>query len=123
MGVALNTRTAPTKRTLAYLSARGWHADIAERRSGPITVDLFGCIDLVAVHPELRQILFVQVTGHNGGNLAARVRKVAESPHTKALLRSGARVEVWAWKAAEAEPRVRRMRLQQPAPVAKEPTR
>lgn len=121
MGVALNTRTAPTKRTLAYLSARGWLADIAERRRGPITVDLFGCIDLVAVHPERKEILFVQVTSVS--HLAGRVTKVATSPHTKALLRSGARVEVWAWKAAEAEPRIRRMRLQQPAPVAKEPTR
>lgn len=109
MGVALNTRTAPTKRTLEWLTARGYLADIAERRRGPITVDLFGCIDIIAVHPERREILFVQVTSHS--NRASRVLKVQTSPHTRALLRSGAHVEVWTWGAESASPHVVRMRI------------
>lgn len=121
MGVALNTRTAPTKRTLALLAAQGYLADVAERRQGPITVDLFGCMDIVAVHPANKEILFVQVTSNNGGNRAARVRKVQTSPHIKALLRSGARVEVWAWRPQDAAPSIVRLRLQ-PAQGAKEPT-
>ena len=120
MGVALNTRTAPTKRTLALLAAQGYLADVAERRQGPITIDLFGCMDIVAVHPTRREILFVQVTSRS--HRASRVSKVLASPHIRALLKSGALVQVWAWDTGSAEPSIVPIRLKQPAQGAKEPT-
>lgn len=106
------TRRSPQQRTLAHLRAEGWTVDIAERRQGPISRDLFGCIDVVAVHPLRREFLFVQLTGDNGGHVADRVRKVRTAPATRALLRAGARVEVWGWAHGRAEPRIVRMTLQ-----------
>lgn len=98
----------PTTRSIAYLEARGWVVDIAERRQGPITRDLFGCIDLVAAHPERRLVLFVQVT--SASNIASRVTKTLAQPTTALLLRAGVRIEVWGW-GDEATPRVRVLEL------------
>jgi hypothetical protein len=114
----INTRTSPTKRSLALLASNGWLADIAEHRQGPITRDLFGVIDIVAVHPQNQQVLFVQCTSNNGGHVAARRAKLKSSPATKALLQAGTRVEVWGWSHERAEPRIVALRLSGP----KEPT-
>jgi hypothetical protein len=103
-------RITPTTRTIAHLEARGWVVDIAERRQGPITRDLFGCIDIVAAHPERREVLFVQCTSNNGnGNFAARLQKTLAQPTTLQLLRAGVRIEVWGWKNTAAEPRIERL--------------
>lgn len=99
-----SSKTMPTRRTLAALASAGWTADNSERRQGPITIDLFGCIDIVAVHPKLRQTLFVQVTSDS--NRASRVKKVKRSQHVQALLESGARVEIWTWAPERAAPKI-----------------
>lgn len=102
-------RITPTTRTIDYLEARGWSVDIAERRQGPITRDLFGCVDLVAAHPERREVLFLQVTGDSGGNVAFRVAKTMAQPATQKLLQAGLRIEVWGWRASSPEPRIVRL--------------
>lgn len=108
--MSARVRFTPTTRTIGYLESRGWIVDIAERRQGPITRDLFGCIDLVAVHPTLREVLFVQVTSNNGnGNFAARLAKTIAQPTTALLLQAGVRIEVWGWKDQAAEPRIERL--------------
>jgi hypothetical protein len=104
-------RFTPTTRSIAFLEARGWLVDIAERRQGPITRDLFGCIDLVAAHPTRREVLFVQVT--DSTHLANRVTKTLAQPATLQLLRAGVRIEVWGW-GNEASPRVRVLELPPP---------
>lgn len=114
----IDTRTAPTKRSLARLRAAGWIADSAERKEGPITRDLFGTIDIVAVHPVRCEVLFVQCTSNNGGNVAKRRAKLTSSPATRVLLKAGTRVEVWGWSHERAAPRVIALRL----PGAQEPT-
>lgn len=107
MAVRLQSRASPTVRTLAYLAARGWVADIAERRQGPITHDLFGCIDIVAAHPGRRQVLFVQCT--SATNFASRLTKTLAQPRTAQLLQAGVAIEVWGWKPDAAEPRIERL--------------
>lgn len=37
MSVRMKSATGPSDRTIAYLQARGWLVDVAERRQGPIT--------------------------------------------------------------------------------------
>jgi hypothetical protein len=114
--VSARARITPTTRTLAHLRAHGYVADIAERRQGPITRDLFGCIDVVAAHPERGEILFVQCTSNNGnGNFAARLAKTRAQPTTSELLRAGVRIEVWGWKNEDHEPRIERLSIEQPA--------
>lgn len=120
----INTRTAPKKRTIAWLEERGYLAGDVERREGPITRDLFGIIDVHGVHPERREFIYIQLTGNSGGNVATRVRALRTSPATGKLLRAGARVEVWGWNHGRAEPRVVAMRLassqNQPTPPGRE---
>ncbi|MBL8752256.1 MAG: hypothetical protein JNK15_03060 [Planctomycetes bacterium] len=96
----------PTTRTIGFLEARGWIVDIAERQQGPITRDLFGCIDLVAVHPDKRAVLFVQVTSRS--NIASRIAKTLAQPTTRKLIQAGVLIEVWGW-GDEAEPRIERL--------------
>ena len=106
--MAARIRITPTTRTLQFLEARGYIADICERRQGPISRDLFGCIDIVAAHPRKREVLFIQVTSHS--HRASRLAKTAEAPKTIQLLRSGALVEVWTWANEDAQPHITRLR-------------
>uniref|UniRef100_A0A6M3JYA2 Holliday junction resolvase n=1 Tax=viral metagenome TaxID=1070528 RepID=A0A6M3JYA2_9ZZZZ len=53
--------------------------------------DIFGCIDLVAIHPEKDNILFIQVTAHTG--VGMKLKELAKVPWNKAC-----RVELWLYK-------------------------
>jgi hypothetical protein len=66
-----------------------WNA-FARRRQ-----DLFGFIDLVAVHDE-RGIVGVQTTSAH--NLRARIAKIQNEPQALAWLRAGGRIEVHGWR-------------------------
>lgn len=81
------------QRTLAHLRELGYLVDVVERRVGPITKDLFGIADVVAVGPD---ILAVQTT--TGSNVAARVRKITDSPALPVLRKAGIRVLVHGWR-------------------------
>ena len=107
MAVRMTSRTSPTQRTLEHLRARGWLADVAERRQGPISLDLFGFADLVAVHPDQRRVLLVQVT--SASHFADRLAKVKATPAAALVLRAGVAVEVWAWSPGSPEPRIERV--------------
>lgn len=102
MGVRMNTRTAPTDRTLVHLLARGWVADVVEHKRGYATLDFAGCIDVIAMHPT-HGVLCVQVT--SGSHFANRVAKVLANYNVPVLLAAGCRVHVWAW-GSDPEPRV-----------------
>ncbi len=88
---------SPTARTLQQLRARGWTADVAERwiPHANIRRDLFGCIDLVAVHPREAGVLGVQAT--TAGNIAARLHKARCLPALRIWLTSGNHFQVWGW--------------------------
>ena len=57
--------------------------------------DLYGCIDVLAVGPD---IVGVQAT--SGSNVAARVRKLTDSPALPVLRKAGVRVLVHGWRKA-----------------------
>jgi hypothetical protein len=99
-------RITPTTRTVAALEGKGWLVDVVERRQGPITRDLFGCFDLIAVHPEQCVVLLVQVT--SASNFASRLAKVCSQTTTVPLLRAGIALEVWGWSDG-ASPRIERL--------------
>jgi hypothetical protein len=89
--------TSPTARSLALLRRRGFVADVCERwlAQAGIRRDLFGCIDLVAVHPRENGVLGIQAT--TASNLSARLRKAVGLPALKTWLAAGNRFEVWGW--------------------------
>ena len=87
----------PTSRSLELLRELGYVPGIVERRipgRSNVTVDFFGCVDLIAAHPS-GGILAVQAT--SSSNLAARVTKAAVEPRLAVWLRAGGAFEVWGW--------------------------
>jgi hypothetical protein len=87
----------PTSRTLALLRRQGYVAAVVERWVPRLNVrkDLFGCIDLVAVHPREAGVLGVQTT--TAANMSARVKKATALPALRTWLQAGNRFECWAW--------------------------
>jgi hypothetical protein len=87
----------PTARTLQLLRRRGYLAAVAERFIQPIKrrVDLFNCIDIVAIHREETGVLGVQAT--TTSNLSARLRKAVALPALRTWLAAGNRFELWGW--------------------------
>lgn len=61
-----------------------------------IKQDLFGCFDLLCVHPQKRETLYVQVTSHT--NHATRRNKILASMEAKLVLLAGGRIAVHSWK-------------------------
>lgn len=90
-------KTSPTQRTLAHLRKHGWTVAVTERWNAfaKIRQDLFGCIDLVAIHPELG-IMGVQATSYS--NLAARETKSRAIPALQTWMRAGGRFSLYGWK-------------------------
>jgi hypothetical protein len=92
-------KTSPTQRTLKHLRAMGCELVAVTERWNPhakIRQDLFGIIDVLAIKGE--DIIAVQATGGDGGNVAARVTKMAESDALPHLLRAGIKVYVHGWR-------------------------
>lgn len=90
----------PTQRSLAYLRKRGWRVAITEHWNpfARVRQDLFGFIDLMAVHPE-RKAMGIQTTTTN--NLQARINKALALPSCRDCLRGGLRLEFHGWDGTE----------------------
>lgn len=84
-------------RTLARCRAAGWPVQIVEKwvPAARKRIDLFGCIDLVALDGQ-PGVLGIQAT--SGSNAAARATKARELPTLRAWLEAGNRFEVWGWR-------------------------
>jgi len=74
----------------------GYTAEVVERWIPRTKTrrDLFGCIDIVAVH-EYHGILGVQAT--TTGNMSARIKKSMAEPRLYAWLLAGGKFAVWGW--------------------------
>lgn len=94
----LGGKVSPTARTLDLLRKSGYLAAVTERwvPGANIRRDLFGCFDVLAIHPVRREVVLVQTT--TAGNLSSRVAKVKASPNTPAILAAGVIVQVHGWK-------------------------
>ena len=87
----------PTQRTLRWCRSDGWHVDVVERTipHSFIKKDLFGCIDVLAIHPHA--IVGIQCT--SARTVAARIKKIPETcagPISAWLLH--AELQVWGWR-------------------------
>ena len=87
----------PTARSLAVLREMGYTTWIVEQWNGfaKKRYDLFGCIDILAIHPELEVILGVQAC--TTGDAAKRTTKALAEPMLRTWLEAGGRFEVWGW--------------------------
>jgi len=72
----------------------GWVPWVVERRIGPFTKDLYGCIDILALRQGVT--LAIQVT--SGDNHAARSIKVLECEHLALMIAAGWQVQVWSYR-------------------------
>jgi hypothetical protein len=114
----------PTARSTKWLRDRGWIVAKVEQRLHmpkapyPITRDAFNFGDLLAALPSTTEedgsdggIALIQVTGGQGGNLMARVRKIMEEPEIAELahkwLKSGGWIFAhgWAKRGARGKPK------------------
>lgn len=88
--------SSPTQRTLAECRRRGWLAQVVERwiPQARKRVDLFGCIDLVAIDTDNR-LWGIQACA--GSSHAARRAKALEEQRLERWLSTGARFAVWSW--------------------------
>ena len=85
----------PTQRTLAEMRQRGYACEVVERWNpfAKIRQDLFGFIDVLCLGEN--EIIGVQAT--SAGNVAARVRKIAEHDNVAAVRKAGIRLLVHGW--------------------------
>jgi len=85
----------PTARTLKQLRSEGWQCQVVERfcHFSKRRIDLFGCIDIVAIKPS-EGTLGVQAT--SGANTSARVSKAREL--VRPWLEAGNAFQVHGWR-------------------------
>ncbi len=88
---------SPTQRTLKELRKRGYIPAITEHFNphAKVRVDLYGFIDILAVHPK-GELLAIQTCSGEGGDPAARVTKILAN-ETARLLVLHMNIEVWSW--------------------------
>lgn len=88
--------SSPTQRSLKYLRGEGYLADVVEKwiPGANIRRDLFGFIDILAI----REAEIVGVQATSGGNVSARVSKIAEHDNVGAVRKAGIRIVVHGWR-------------------------
>lgn len=90
--------SSPTSLTLKTLRDVGLACDVAEKWHRGVRKDLFGFVDVVALHPE-RGFLGLQVT--TASSASARMRKMREERLSEVLLwlgTPGGVIELWGWR-------------------------
>lgn len=105
----MEVKDSPTSRTLRFLRAAGMTVQVVEKWNphAKIRQDLFGCIDVVALHHGVPGILGVQAT--TTANAAARLLKIMAIPAAKLWVECGNRLWVVGWrklKTRKWEPRI-----------------
>lgn len=90
-------KTSPTQRSLKLLRDLGWHAQVVERWNPHafIRQDLYGWIDIIAVHPTFG-ILGVQTT--TGDHLAHRIQKASGNAALVAWVVAGGKLCAHGWR-------------------------
>lgn len=88
---------SPTSRSLAYLRKLGYTCQVVEKFNpfSKTRIDLFGCIDIVAIHPDEIGALGVQVTSR--AHVPDRVKKCKAEPKIEVWLQAKNKLEVHGW--------------------------
>lgn len=98
--MAKSKNQSPSSRTLQALKRLGWHPATVEKYNHHTRTknDLYGFIDIIAIHPDTGQVLAVQVT--SGANVANRVTKITTEcePELRMCLKAGWLVEAHGWR-------------------------
>ena len=86
----------PTARSLKHLRDNGWRAEVVEKWNSFTRTrkDLWGFADVLAIRPG--EVRAIQVT--SGSNVAARVRKIAESEAVSDVRQAGIGIFVHGWR-------------------------
>ena len=89
---------SPTQRSIELLKSQGYTVYIAEHYNAfaKIRRDLFGFIDIVALHPNKKGVLGIQTT--TGTNLSARIKKAQMLTAFNLWLSCGNAVEFHGWR-------------------------
>ncbi len=89
--------TTPTQRSLAHLRKEGYTVAIAEKYNYFIHTrnDLFGWIDICAIHPDKKGVLGVQTTSTS--NIATRIKKAMALDAFKVWLQCGGMAIFHGW--------------------------
>src|SRR5262245_59354943 len=105
--------TSPTARTLKRLRQMGFLADVVERWLPGMNRhrDLFGVIDVVAIHRSVPGVMGVQCTTR--ANAASRLRKIQANAAVRVWLASGNQIEVWGWFQGGGKWQVQRLAVQE----------
>lgn len=88
---------SPTARSLQELKKRGYYAQVVEKFNSfiKIRIDLFNCIDIVAVKGNENGVLGIQAT--TSAHTSERVKKALPIPALRAWLTAGNRFSVWGY--------------------------
>ena len=88
---------SPTRLSLQWLKTKGYSVAIAEHWNSfaEIRQDLFGFIDLIAVHPHYPGVLAVQTT--TKPNMNARIKKIQANHVSRVWLLAGNEIQVHGW--------------------------
>lgn len=91
---------SPMQRSLAYLRELGWDVDVVERwiPGAGVRKDMYGLFDIIGMCETKRgqgEIAFIQTT--TLPNVAARIRKITDSPHLPLIRKCGVLVFVHGW--------------------------
>lgn len=86
---------SPTSRSLANLRERGYRCEVVERFNSftKQRKDLFGFVDIVAIREG--ETVGVQTT--SGSNMAARIKKIADSETVSDVRKAGWKILVQGW--------------------------
>lgn len=90
-------KISPTQNTLKFLRAQGYTVQVVEKFIiwTKQRVDLFGFIDVVAIHPDKAGVLGVQTTSK--ANISTRIKKAEALDAYRLWLEAGNRVEFHGW--------------------------
>lgn len=88
---------SPTTRSLTLLRKDGYIAWVVEKYNvfAHVRIDLFGFIDIVAIHPKIKGVLGVQST--TVGNMSKRISKIKSIPTHALWLSTGNSIQVHGW--------------------------
>lgn len=89
-------KKSPTSRSLDLLRGQGWTVAVVEKfnRFSTRRIDLFGCIDILGICPQLG---FIGIQATTSSNRAARVAKIKDEPRARTFLEAGGRIFVHGW--------------------------
>jgi hypothetical protein len=90
-----------TQLTLKLFRSLGYEADVAEKwiamaGGGGVRRDLFGCLDILALHPEAQRVIGIQST--SDGQLSPHFAKIRQEPRAGLWLQCGQELLVVGWK-------------------------